>query len=320
MAKLSSHELLNIIESYEKDSIGENIGELSGDRAEAIRRYYGEPYGDELEGRSQVISRDFADAVDWIMPSLMRIFMTTDFLSFDPVEQNDEEAARQETDYVNHVIMKENNAFIVLHDWFKDALMLRNGYVKTFWDETEDTTIETYTDITIEALAYINQQKSLYADSVDVLEQEAKPSIDPLTGMPVELYDIKLRCTSKKGRVKIDPVSPDEIRVSNRTRGDLRECVFFQHVARKTRTELIEMGLGKKFVYDLPTYSYSSNESQERQKLADEKTLTNENKDKSTDEIEYKETYVMVDYDQDGKSELRRVVVVGDKIPEAAAD
>jgi hypothetical protein len=70
MPKLTDKDLITIIEGHERNALGGDTGELATDRADALKRYLGEPYGDELEGRSQVISKDFADAVDWIMPNL----------------------------------------------------------------------------------------------------------------------------------------------------------------------------------------------------------------------------------------------------------
>src|SRR5687767_3161057 len=125
---IKNDELLAIISSHERTAIGSDTGELASDRSEALDRYFGEPYGDEIEGRSQVVSKDLADAVDWIMPNVIRVFLSSnDFLRFDPSGPDDEKQAEQESDYTNHVIMKENDSFTLLHDWFKDALILKNG-------------------------------------------------------------------------------------------------------------------------------------------------------------------------------------------------
>lgn len=312
MPKLADKELISIIEGHERNSLGGDTGELATDRAEALKRYLGEPYGDEQEGRSQVISKDLADAVDWIMPSLIRVFISSEFLRFDPVGPEDEQAAEQESDYVNHVIMKENNGFTVLYDWFKDALMLKNGYVKRWWDESEETTHESYTGLTIDELTRIVQEKEAYNAKVEILGVDV--NVDP-TGT-IELFDVKIKCTSKKGRVRIEPVPPDEIRVSNRCRGDLKESTFVQHVTPKTRSELIEMGMDKKFVDELPTSDSEDEEDIARDQVNDEATIGGESYDRSTDEIEYKENYIRVDADGDGIAELRRIVVVGNQIPD----
>jgi hypothetical protein len=318
MPKLTDKDLITIIEGHERNALGGDTGELATDRADALKRYLGEPYGDELEGRSQVISKDFADAVDWIMPNLLRVFISSEFLRFDPVGPEDEKAAEQESDYTNHVIMKENNGFTVLYDWFKDALMLKNGYVKRWWDVSEETTHESYTGITIDELTRIVQEKEAYGAKVSIVGADTQVMADPMSGAQVELFDVKIKCTSKKGRVRIEPVPPDEIRVSNRTRGDLKESVFVQHVTPKRRSELIEMGMKKDFVDELPSWNTEDEESAARDQVNDESTIGGESYDKSTDEIEYKENYVRVDFDGDGIAELRRVVLVGGKLPDGS--
>lgn len=312
---LDNSEILSIIKAHEKDAIGGDTGELAHERAEAIDRYFGRPYGDELEGRSAVISKDLSDAVDWIMPSLIRVFLATqDFLRFDPVGPDDEAQAEQESDYTNHVIMKDNNGFTVLYDWFKDALLLKNGYVKHWWDETEKVSHETYTGLTQDQLTFLMEQLELSGDDLQVVGQEIKPYQTPEGA--ILTFDIKIKRKCKYGKVRIEPVPPDEVRVSSRARGDIKEIIFFQHISPKTRSELVEMGLPKAFVWDLPTWNERDQEDDARDQVSDENTLSGESKDKSTDEIEYKETYIKVDVDDDGVAELRRIVVVGNKIPE----
>jgi hypothetical protein len=85
------------------------------------------------------------------MPSLMDIFAGSDeVVRFEPVGPEDEEAAQQETDYVNHVFMQNNPGFMVLYDFIKDALLSKDGIVKVWWEEREQEERETYYDLTEE--------------------------------------------------------------------------------------------------------------------------------------------------------------------------
>jgi len=303
-------ELVSIITAYEKTAIGGYTGELAQDREDALDRYYGRLYGNEMDGRSKVVSKDVSDAVDWIMPSMLRVFMSSDsVVRFDPVGPEDTEAAEQESDYVNHVLMKENNGFLVLHDWFKDALLLRNGYVKRWWDETEEVSQETYTGLAPEEAALLMQSLEQSGDEVEIVGQEVIPAADG------ERYNIKLKITRKVGKVCIMPVPPEEILVSNRARADLQEANFVQHVTKKTRSELVEMGLPKAWVDDLPSWKSDGPESIARSGTDDE-VLLEEALDAATQEVEYRETFIRIDADEDGIAELRRIVVIGSKIPE----
>jgi len=115
--KLTSRELVSIIKAHRADSLGGDESELSGERATALNHYHGRPYGNEIEGRSRVVSRDLAEAVDWALPSIIRAFVQSgNVAEFGPVGPEDEKLAQQESDYVNRVFMQDNNGFIVLHD------------------------------------------------------------------------------------------------------------------------------------------------------------------------------------------------------------
>ena len=54
----------------------------------------------------------------------MDIFAGSDeVVRFEPVGPEDEAAAQQETDYVNHVFMQQNPGFMILYSFIKDALL-----------------------------------------------------------------------------------------------------------------------------------------------------------------------------------------------------
>ena len=77
-----------------------------------------EPYGNEVEGKSQIVTGEVAEVVDGALPNLMRVFTSSDdAVVFEPVNQGDEEAADQATKYVNHIFYKDNNGFEIMHDW-----------------------------------------------------------------------------------------------------------------------------------------------------------------------------------------------------------
>ena len=107
--------------------------ELSHQREEAMEYYLGEPFGNEIEGRSEIVTTDVRDTIEYIMPSLMRIFTThNNTAEFDPQGPDDVEMAKQATEYVNYVFNKQNNGFKVLYDVFKDALISKTGVVKHY--------------------------------------------------------------------------------------------------------------------------------------------------------------------------------------------
>lgn len=318
--KLSKEELASIIVAHREDSLGVDDGELTSERAEALDRYHGRLYGNELEGRSKIVSKDLSEAVDWAMPAIMRIFTQSGTVAdFDPVSPEDEPQAEIETAYVNQVIMKDNAGWIVMHDAIKDTLLLKNGYVKHWWEETESVKEEKYEGLVIEEVQRLMTQLQQDGSQVEVIAHEESVITDA-QGQQIQVFDINLRITRKEGRVKLEAVPCEEIRVSRKCRGSLQDSPFTEHVTKKTRSDLIEIGMDADFVNELAAYNggYSTDsQTLARDSVSDESSGTDSvSYDRSMDEIEYCESYIKVDFDGDGVAELRRVVMVGDKIPD----
>ena len=88
--------------------------ELSPVRARAIQYYRGEPFGNEEEGRSQVVSTDVRDTINGIIPSLMKVFFgSKKIVQFAPRNPEDVASAEQATDYINHIFQNDNNGFLI---------------------------------------------------------------------------------------------------------------------------------------------------------------------------------------------------------------
>lgn len=319
--KMTDIELLAIIEAHRADSLGVEDGELSSERATALNRYHGRPYGNEMEGRSQIVSKDLSEAVDWAMPAIMRIFAQSGTVAeFEPISQEDEAQAEIETDYVNQVIMRDNNGWIVLHDAIKDTLLLKNGYVKHWWEESEKIEEPEYKGLVLQEVQQMMQQLQQDGAEVKITGQEERQIMTD-QGM-LQVFDLELRIKRKIGKVRIEAVPCEEIRVSRKCRGSLQDSPFVEHVTRKTRSDLIEMGMEREFVDLLPAYSETTrtgSQSLARDSVSDESRLSTYGhsfNDRSMDEIEYCEAYIRVDWDNDGVAELRRVVSVGNQIPD----
>ena len=136
--KKTEQEILSILNREIRASSGYIGGEIVSRRKRSLEYYLGRPFGNEQEGRSQVISTDVSDTIEGLMPSLMRIFTASDnVFECEPVGPEDEEAAKQATDYLNHIFYKQNSGFTALYTAFKDALIQKNGILKVFWDESQ---------------------------------------------------------------------------------------------------------------------------------------------------------------------------------------
>jgi len=275
------------------------ISRLSDERETAIDYYHGEPFGNEEPGQSQVVSTDVQETVEWIMPSLMRIFTATNkAVVFEPTSPDDEDAARQETDMVNHTFYKENNGFLVMYSFVKDALLMKNGITKFWWDDSEEKSKETYSGLTDNEL-------------LDLLSDE---NIEPVEHtLEGELNDVVVMRTNSTGRVVVEPVPPEEFVISaDATSVDPSAARMVAHRTLKMRSELIAMGMRKSFVNELPVEGgypdYDQPEKLARDTLDELEEVQNHF---STDWVRYEEAYIKVDFDGDGLAELRQVTLAG---------
>lgn len=159
MAKMTTLEVKSMLQAEKADALAAiTASKLSSDRERANDYYLGDVSQDmpNEEGRSSAVSMDVMEAVEGLMPSLMEIFCGGDqVVRFDPVGPEDEKAAEQETDYVNHVFMQQNPGFLVMYSFIKDSLISKNGIVKVWWEEKTVEERETYYDLTDDELAVL---------------------------------------------------------------------------------------------------------------------------------------------------------------------
>lgn len=326
MAKrMGDDELKAIVDAEISDALGERGSELTSQRQRAMEYYLGEPFGNEVEGRSQVVITEVADTIEWILPSLLKVFAGSDeVVRFDPEGPDDKDAAALETEAVNHVFYKDNPGFLILYTWFKDALLSKNGYVKVYWDESEKVTREEYSGLSALELAQLVQDPEL-----EPTEASESSSLDE-QGQPVSIWDVVFKRTRLIGKACIDPMPPEEVLVSRKARSIYpNECPFFAHRTQMTASRLREMGVSQKIIDDLPKDDGEAEFSAER--LArfhlDDESSGAGSLDPAMYEYWVTECYLRVDYDGDGIAELRKVTRAGnvvlfnepiDRVPAAA--
>ena len=145
----SNQEILSVVSREIHNASGYIGGELVARRKKSLEYYLGSPLGNEQEGRSQVVSNDVLDTVESLMPSLMRIFTSGDnVFNCEGMGPEDEEMARQCSDYLNYIFYKDNDGFLALYTAFKDALIQKNGILKVYWDDAQKIEREEYSRLT----------------------------------------------------------------------------------------------------------------------------------------------------------------------------
>jgi len=312
---MDEDELQGIVGKEIDDAIDFIDNWISPVRATATQYYRGEPFGDEEEGRSQVVSMDVRDTVQAIMPSLMRIFHGSErTVEFAPNGPEDVAAAEQATAYVNFIMNRDNDGFLVTHSAFKDALVRKVGVIKAYWDDQTKFETHDLSGIDDAGLAAIAADP---AAEIEVVASEAmgEPQIDPMTGQlipPPMIHSIRVTYTHPDGRVKIEAVPPEEFLISREAKS-VDEADFVAHRRIVTVSELVAMGYEYDDVADLSSAHDDMNTNVER--YTRNSALTNEmneRNDPAMKKVLYVESYIRVDYDNDGIAELRKICTAGD--------
>lgn len=312
--KMTESELKAVIDAQIRNAAGYMSGELSEQRRKALEYYLGEPFGNEVDGRSQVVSTDVQDTIEWILPDLIEMFAASDeAVRFEPVSAEDEAAAEQETDYINHIFYQKNNGFLTLYTWFKDALLQKNGYVKSFWEVTEKKTREAYENLDDAQFFMLMQDEELelkeHTEKEVIIQSEMGEQI-------TKTHDAVFTRTKKKGQARVVAVPPEEIGIIRSHNSImLNDVAFMYHRSDKIVSELLEMGYDSKLVESIPTANpMDTEEKQARNNLNDEQDFRQDNLDKSMRRVTVYECYCYVDYNQDGIAELRKVTKAGNVI------
>ena len=148
MDRMTPEKLKAVLDSEIYDALGYIETETTEARRKALQYYNREGYGNEVEGRSQIVTGEVAEAIDGALPALLRVFTQSDeAVRFEPNGPGDEEKAKQATDYCNWVFYRDNPGVSIMHTWFKDALLQKNGIVKVYWDEKEEVNTDRKSDV-----------------------------------------------------------------------------------------------------------------------------------------------------------------------------
>jgi len=210
--KLDEDKILSIVGAeLTQATNGTFNSELDGNREEALDYYLGNLPGAAEEGRSQAVSTDVADAIEWILPQIIKAMIGKGpIITFDAISAQDEEQAAVESAFVHSVFMSDNPGFLNLYEFVKDALMQKNGIFKVYFDDTPDTTKEQYdglmqnqiemlamdgdVEITVmepdelvpvppETMQQFQMQMQQYQQQMSQMQQQQQPMQQPQPGM-----------------------------------------------------------------------------------------------------------------------------------------
>lgn len=322
MSRMSDGELAAFVLRHVRWSES-STSELSDVRSRLTRRYFGKTLGNERADQSSFTTREVQETVEWAIPSLLRGFLgSPNAVSFEPISADDEELAEQETDVVNHRILRANggDGFIQLSNWIKDALLNPTAYLKVCLDEHVESKVHELSDVLPVQLADLMDD-----EGIEILEQSSRRVEIPVPGLDigeehkqyVEVFDLRIRETREVADIQLVGIPGEDVYVDrDLTTTNLDHARFVAHKVRKTFSELIREG------YDREKLEEAS--SGERFDYRDEERL--EREDFDVDRLDYGmdegdvlenrlyeviEAHAWVDYEGSGESQFRRIVVIG---------
>jgi len=346
---LTEDEVLSIITAeMSQTSTGSGASEIDTNREEALKYYLGNPRGDEHDGSSQVISTDVADAIEWILPQIIKSLISKgSVISFDAISEGDEMQAELETDFTHDQFMKENPGFLNLYEFVKDALMQKNGIFKIYYEDVDEVTTETYDGLSQQELEMLGAQENVEMVEVDqeidqaALQQrqqqiqQAEMQLRQMSQNPQMMqqvqqglqmleqvkqepppmrYSVRVRVTETHGKIRVDCIPPEEFRI-NKFHNSLRveEARFCAHVTEKTRSDLISEGYDPEIINNTSDNLTNTYEKEFRFAEQDESVSSDPNysEDESQQLLEVSECYIMMDVNKTGIAELVKVTVLG---------
>ena len=329
--------LIAAIDDADNRSYGSNLSnltaELSHERALSIDMYLGRNIDPAPDGQSNVVDRTVFETIQWILPSLCRIFANgDDVVSIAAENEADVPSAKQEAAYLNHVLVRKLPWFELFLEWATDALLTKNAYFLAYPDKVQKVNIEEYTDQTKIGVAYLLQDPT-----VQLIDVHTKPApdlppdivMDPTTGQPIidpttqqpltkpaQLFDVKIRKRGEDKKVCVRVLPPERIKVDQRAfswRVSDERTNYFEYWEETTLSELRDAG------FDVPTDIADdpeiwTQEDYARDTFGERRLERYKPSDPSMRRVKARMIWIRCDYDGDGQAELLKVLRVGRRI------
>ena len=315
-------ELQGIVSGELEDAVSYIDSDVSPIRAKGTEYYRGDPFGNEEDGRSQVVAMEVRDTVSAMLPSLMKVFFSSEnVVEYVPRGPEDVAGAQQATDYANYVFSADNNGFMTTYALFKDSLVRKCGIAKYYWEDVEEVKIEEYSGLDDQTVQILMQEDAevkivvSYPDPSIPMEM-MQPQVDPMTGLPMQmpqpmLHDVQIKRKTKDGRIRIMAVPPEELLLDRRARS-FDDAGIIAHRQMATVSDLIGMGYDQDEIEEniSSTDLDSNDEYLARQPLSTTFGAA-DSMNPMQRRVLYIEAYMRVDYDGDGIPELRKICCMG---------
>lgn len=129
------------------------------------KEYFGKPYGNEVEGKSKIVSRDIKKFSEWLQSSILDPFVSTpDIIRCNPINAESIKSAQSAELILNSQFCRQMNRYNFLAKALKVLDVEGTCIIKTGWEYKEEERFMTY------------------LQEEPVFDQLGNPIIDPNTG------------------------------------------------------------------------------------------------------------------------------------------
>jgi hypothetical protein len=303
----SDDDFLAMVRAERLNAIGlDNGDELQDDRERALDYYKGDMSEIPVAAnRSKAVHTTVSDMIWQAMPDLVEILMGgSDVGVFKPIGEEDEEAAKQETEVVNNVISNENDGFGLIHDYVHDALLMKAGIFHAWIEKNEEYAQETLQNQTALAVQQLQQQEQ--AEKIEIIKVE-QTGVDPMIG---PLFSAIISRAKRNTCVKIETAAPEDFAVARDT-VNVRDATYAVLRKRPRAQELKFMGFDPELVDAMP--SWGGAVQQQLDMARDTAGESDQPRGVSDSVYDLRQVLIFVhvlrvDADGDGKPEIWRIV------------
>lgn len=287
--------------------------ELQEAQINALKRYYGDEYGDEVEGRSRVTTREIYEIIQWLRPDLRRTFTAGDkVFEFEGVTAQADQYAQQATDLVNHTFLNDNQGERELDAFIFDGLLQRVGIMGCEWHEAEYSPAQE-----VSGLNMLQAQQLMNDPSTEIVEQDAEQGQPDQAHPDGMFYSFKIRQRTKEAYPEVFCIAPEDFRVAART-VDLETARYAGDIVRMMKGEAKRKWPDYAEEIDSHQGDTGGFNTDERraERFRDQEGWDagsmREGQGSDADEVEIMREYIRHDLDGDGYPELIRCYRLGD--------
>ena len=262
--------------------------EISAAREAALKYYFQRQRGDEVDGRSDVVSGDVSAMVEATVAQWMEAFSSDRICDFDPMDSDDETQAQLESEAVQFFVMGRENGFLEMIAACKEAALFRNGLIRIDAEDKRTRRVKRFGNVEPEAIGELTDSPDVVGFDYDDERKELRVTTER------EVREFKMESVPLENFVYFADWH-------KHTLEGIPVCAV-RHV--DTRATLVSMGISKKLVAELTAHrSELKSESKARNpKDSKHSTLAY---DDSQELVEWYDVFIR--QDADGVDELRRI-------------